>query len=115
LQRAVDLSYESMALRRRAYELMVTLRFRNGPDEKLLSVRATPGQRGSALLELLSPREQALVRLLATGKSNKKIASELNLSARTVEHYRARMMTKLHLRSFADVVLFAVRSGLIQP
>ncbi|HUJ93435.1 MAG TPA: LuxR C-terminal-related transcriptional regulator [Candidatus Bathyarchaeia archaeon] len=116
VQRAVDLSYESMNLRRRACELILTVRFRHGlDDEALLPSPTAPNQRGSARLESLSPREQALLRLLATGNSNKKIASELSLSARTVEHYRARMMAKLHLRSFADVVLFAVRSGLIQP
>jgi DNA-binding CsgD family transcriptional regulator len=63
----------------------------------------------------LSPREREVVALLAEGNSNKQIAASLNLSARTVEAYRANVMRKLHLRSFPELVRYAVRNGVVNP
>jgi len=62
-----------------------------------------------------SRRELEVVRLLADGKSSKQIAATLNLSTRTVETYRARIMLKLNVRSVAEVVRYAVRTGIVQP
>jgi DNA-binding CsgD family transcriptional regulator len=61
-----------------------------------------------------SPRERQVVGLLAAGKSNKEMAAILELSTRTVEAYRARVMAKLKLHSAAELVRYAVRNNLIQ-
>src|SRR5262249_38676363 len=62
-----------------------------------------------------SRRELEVVRLVDDGNSNKQIAATLNLSTRTVETYRARIMLKLNVRSVAEVVRYAVRTGIVQP
>lgn len=61
----------------------------------------------------LSPREQEVVRLVAKGKSNKQISSDLAISVRTVETYRARLMLKLNATSSAQLVHYAIRNRLI--
>jgi len=61
----------------------------------------------------LSHREHQVVQHLAMGKTNKEIAAILNLSVRTVETYRARVMLKLGLRSFAELVRYALRNNII--
>jgi two-component system response regulator NreC len=63
--------------------------------------------------ELLSPREREILQLVAEGKSNKEIASLLNLSVYTVETHRARIMEKLNLRGVPELILYAVRKGII--
>jgi DNA-binding NarL/FixJ family response regulator len=64
--------------------------------------------------ERLSGEEQALVRLLADGHSNESVAKRQRLSVRTVENRRAAIMRKLELSTFADLVRYAVRNGLIE-
>lgn len=66
-------------------------------------------------LDAVSPREREVLQLLAEGKSNKQISSELNLSVKTVETHRANIMRKLGLRNLADLVLYAVRNHIIEP
>jgi len=61
-----------------------------------------------------SPRERQVIKLLAEGKANKEMAAVLDLSTRTVEAYRARIMTKLKLHSVAELVRYAVRHNLIE-
>jgi PAS domain S-box-containing protein len=61
----------------------------------------------------LSSREQQVLRLLALGKTNKEIAEVLNIGARTVETYRARLMLKLGLHSVPQLVRYALRNRLI--
>ena len=55
------------------------------------------------------------MRLVAEGRTNKEIARILNISLKTVETYRAAAMRKLRLSSFAGLVRYAVRNGLIEP
>jgi DNA-binding NarL/FixJ family response regulator len=62
----------------------------------------------------LSPRELEVVQLLAEGKSNKQIAGILGISQRTVENHRAKIMQKLGLRSFSDLVRYAIRHKIIE-
>lgn len=62
----------------------------------------------------LSPRERAVLRLLAEGKPNKVIAYELGLSPRTVEIHRARMMEHLCVGSFAEALRIAVHAELAE-
>ena len=61
----------------------------------------------------LSPREIEIISLVAKGYTNKDISRILNISVRTVETHRARIMQKLGLKGTADLVMFAIKSGLI--
>lgn len=61
----------------------------------------------------LTARQQEVLRLLALGKSVKEIAYDLQLSAKTVETYRAQIMERLDLHDLASLVRYAIRSGLI--
>lgn len=63
--------------------------------------------------ELLTPREREILQLLAEGKSNKDIATSLNLSLYTVETHRRNLQDKLNLHSLAELILYAVRKGII--
>lgn len=63
--------------------------------------------------DLLTEREKEILQLLAEGKSNKDVASALNLSPNTVETHRTRIMQKLDLHNAADIVLYAVRKKII--
>lgn len=62
---------------------------------------------------LLTDREKEVLQLLAEGRSNKEVATELDLSLSTVETHRANLMQKLNLHNTAEVVLYAVRKGII--
>ncbi len=64
-------------------------------------------------LDLLSSREREVLQLIAEGKTNKEIATLLNLSVYTVDAHRGRIMEKLNLHSTGELVRFAVRKGLI--
>lgn len=64
-------------------------------------------------LEGLSVREREILQLLAEGESCKSIAEFLHLSVKTVETHRGNLLRKLSLKGTADLVLFAVRNGLI--
>ena len=66
-----------------------------------------------ARIETLSPRERQVMEGLAKGLSNKAIARDYEISPRTVEVYRAHVMTKLQASSLSDVVRIAIRSGRI--
>ena len=63
--------------------------------------------------DLLTDREKEILQLLAEGKSNKDIATALNLSTNTVETHRTRIMQKLDLHSVAEIILYAVRKRII--
>ncbi|HUI79676.1 MAG TPA: response regulator transcription factor [Bryobacteraceae bacterium] len=63
--------------------------------------------------DLLTNRERQIYQLLAEGNSNKDIANLLNLSLHTVETHRWRIMEKLDLHSTAELVLSAVRRGVV--
>lgn len=63
--------------------------------------------------DLLTVREKEILQLLAEGKSNKEVATMLNLSTNTVETHRTRIMQKLDLHSAAEIVLYAVRKRII--
>jgi DNA-binding NarL/FixJ family response regulator len=62
----------------------------------------------------LTPRQLEVLRLIGQGKRMKEIASELNLSIRTIEDHKAMLLRTLGAESTADLVKFAVRQGLVQ-
>lgn len=63
--------------------------------------------------ETLTPRQQEVMRLLASGFSNKRIAEELCISPKTVENHRSQIMEKLSLRNSVELGQYAARMGLI--
>ncbi len=62
---------------------------------------------------LLTDREKEVLQLLAEGRSNKEVATLLDLGLSTVETHRANLMQKLNLHNVAEIVLYAVRKGII--
>ena len=63
--------------------------------------------------ELLTTREREVLQLLAEGKNNKEVATLLNLSLYTVETHRGNIFQKLNLHSGAELILYAIRKGVI--
>lgn len=61
----------------------------------------------------LPPRQQQVLRLLAEGKTTKTIAPELNLSPKTIEYHRAKLMQRTRLFSVAELTHLAIRIGLV--
>jgi DNA-binding NarL/FixJ family response regulator len=61
----------------------------------------------------LTPRQRDIVQLCAEGYPIKQIASQLNVSVKTVEFYKRHIMESFNLKSNADLVLFALKQGLI--
>jgi DNA-binding NarL/FixJ family response regulator len=66
-------------------------------------------------LELLTPREQEVLSLIAEGHTNKEAAARLGISPRTVETHRESLMRKLRIRTVAGLTRFAIESGLVRP
>ena len=64
-------------------------------------------------VDLLTSREREVLQLIAEGRTNKEIATQLQLSVYTVEAHRGRVMEKLNLHSTGELVRFALRNGLI--
>jgi DNA-binding NarL/FixJ family response regulator len=64
-------------------------------------------------VDLLTDREKQVLQLLAEGRSNKEVAAELDVGLSTVETHRANLMQKLNLHNTAEIVLYAVRKGII--
>ena len=63
----------------------------------------------------LSAREQEVLQLLAEGKSMKEVAAALDISPRTVEFHKYRLMDRLGVKTNAELVQYAVRTGIIRP
>jgi DNA-binding NarL/FixJ family response regulator len=72
-------------------------------------------RRRSKSLGGLTPREREILQLLAEGRKNRDVGKALNISVKTAETHRARIMAKLHVDSVADLVRYAIRNGLISP
>lgn len=62
----------------------------------------------------LTPREQQVMKYVVVGNSNKEIARELEISHRTIDIHRARIMEKMNAKSLADLVLMAAPCGLVK-
>ena len=68
----------------------------------------------AARIASLSPRERQVMEGLVAGLSNKLIAREYDISPRTIEVYRANVMTKMQANSLSELVRFAMRAGLVK-
>lgn len=69
--------------------------------------------RSEPLIDALSSRERTVLELIAQGHTNQAVADRLDISVKTVESYRSRLMNKLGLKSRADLTRFAVENGLL--
>ncbi len=78
-------------------------------DPKVAKPQALKGERESGL----TPRELEILQHIVAGKSNKEIASELELSANTVAVHRANIMDRLGIHKTAELVVYAIRNGLV--
>lgn len=76
-------------------------------------VRQMRQQKVEDSYDLLTTRERQILQLLAEGRSNKEVAIFLNLSLHTVETHRGHIMQKLNLHSGAEMILYAIRKGVI--
>jgi DNA-binding NarL/FixJ family response regulator len=76
--------------------------------------RSPRSTKGDVSLPGLTSREREVVQLLAEGKSTKEVACHLNLSVKTAETHRSNIMRKLGLHSVSELVLYAVRNGIVQ-
>lgn len=79
----------------------------------MLSGMSRPTSAPLDLYDTLTARERDVLYLSATGQTAPEIAEALSLSARTIEGYRASMMRKLGLRNQTDIVVYALRRGII--
>jgi DNA-binding NarL/FixJ family response regulator len=65
--------------------------------------------------ELLTPREEEIVKLVAEAHTNEEIAEMLVISKKTVERHRANILEKLGMRDRVELTRYAIRRGLVQP
>ena len=77
------------------------------------AARRASGERSP--LEKLTPRQRQVLRLIAAGRTRKQIANELQVSAKTVDSFRAQLMEQLGIRDVAGLVRFAINAGLVPP
>jgi len=93
--------------------------FTSAASEMILdNLRGTSRHAGAAEPtegERLTPREREVVQLLAEGRSNKEVAAVLDISTRTVENHRAKIMEKLRLHSLSELVRYAIRNKMVEP
>jgi DNA-binding NarL/FixJ family response regulator len=78
-------------------------------DPQVARTAALKGEREGGL----TPRELEVLQRIVAGKSNKEIAAELNLSANTVSVHRANIMDALGIHKTAELVVYAIRNGLV--
>lgn len=76
-------------------------------------VRVLKQKGGVDSYDLLTSREQEILQLLAEGKANKEVAAALYISPYTVETHRKHILEKLNLHTPAELILYAVRKGII--
>lgn len=78
----------------------------------LLDARRSAGPREYAV-EVLTPTERNILKLVTEGRSNFEVAATIGLSPRTVETYRGRLMRKLGIENLPNLVRYAIRHGII--
>ena len=82
-------------------------------QQTLLGLRQDDGHPRTSTAGTLSEREQEVLQLIAQGHTNQSIADSLFLSVKTIETYRSRLTKKLNLKTRADLVRFALDSGMM--
>jgi DNA-binding NarL/FixJ family response regulator len=103
LKNAIDLDLAAAVKRVAAGERVV--------DPALVKPAALPGERGRRL----TPRELEVLQLVCDGLNNREIAARLSLSINTVAVHRANMMSTLGVHKTAELVMYALQNGLVNP
>lgn len=75
---------------------------------------ATSASGQASPVQALSDRELQVLKLLAEGNTGREIGEQLHLSVKTIDTYRARLLTKLGLETTSDLIRFAIRNGVIE-
>ena len=101
LKSAIDLDLAAVVRRAAAGEVVL--------DPRLTPSDALRGDRQS----VLTPRELQVLQLICDGKSNREIAAGLELSVNTVAVHRANIMNTLGIHKTAELVVYAIRNGLV--
>ncbi len=101
LKNALDLELGSVIRRLVAGETVL--------DPQLSLQQGLKGERGAGL----TPREVEILQFICDGKSNKEIASQLELSVNTIAVHRANIMDALGIHKTAELVVYAIRNGLV--
>lgn len=101
LKSAVDMELVAAVRRVAAGEIVLDPQVSRAPSLK--------GERSAGL----TPRELEVLRWIVAGKSNKEIAAELDLSANTIAVHRANIMDALGIHKTAELVVYAIRNGLV--
>jgi DNA-binding NarL/FixJ family response regulator len=102
LKSALDLDLAAAVKRAAAGEMVL--------DARLSSAAELKGDRDSRL----TPREIEVLQLICEGRSNREIAAALDLSVNTVAVHRANIMNALGMHKTAELVVYAIRNGLVQ-
>lgn len=89
-------------------------RYLSESASEALAERMAKGGDAGSLLDILSDREIQVLRGLALGKSNREIAEVYNISIKTVDTYRFRLLNKLNLRNNVELTRFAIRKGIVE-
>jgi DNA-binding NarL/FixJ family response regulator len=90
-------------------------RYLTDEASETLALRIAKGSGEQSPLESLSMRELQVLRRLAMGHTNREIANAYNISIKTVDTYRSRLLKKLALRNNAELSRFAMQNRLIEP
>jgi DNA-binding NarL/FixJ family response regulator len=88
--------------------------FSPGIAQEILASTTHNQQHRARKLSSLTARQEQVMKLLATGKTNKEVGKELGISARTVEAHRTQLMERLNVQNISGLVLLALRNHLIE-
>ncbi len=121
--RAVEVGVMGYVTKRSAPEQLVAAirkvyggaRYLSEAAVEMLALRLAKGVSGKSPLDSLSTRELQVLRQLASGQTNREIAEAYNISVKTVDTYRFRLLKKLSLRNNAELSRFAIQNHLIEP
>ena len=124
IQSAVSLGADGYVLKHgRASEVLAAVRavlsggnyFSPPVAKEIVEQLRDPKKDASEPFTLLSSREREVLHLIAEGLSAKEVASELEISTKTVEAHRTSLMRKVGVRKATELVRYAVKHGLIEP
>lgn len=124
IQSAISLGADAYVLKNgRAAEIVTAIHavtkggsyFSPAVAREIVDQLRSPESGPSEPFKLLSSREREVLHLIADGLSAKEIASDLNISTKTVEAHRTSLMRKVGVRKATELVRYALRHGLIEP
>jgi two-component system response regulator NreC len=124
IQSAISLGADGYVLKNgRAAEIVTAIRavtkggsyFSPVVAREIVEQLRTPREDSHDPFSVLSTREREVLHLIAEGLSAKEVATQLNISTKTVEAHRTSLMRKLGVRKATELVRYALRHGLIEP